>query len=195
MSQPLGGRLFLAIGLDEPLRERIASQLRRQLPDGRLPGRPIAPALWHLTLKFLGETSHEAVLRLSRGLDAAVLGPSFELGFASLGAFPRPEAARLLWLGCDEGDGPLTDLAAAVEGICQALGFEPEARPFRPHLSLARLQPARDCRALLAARPAFAGRMRVEELRLYRSQLGQGGPRYSVLARWPLAGEPGRGPR
>lgn len=195
MSPDMGGRLFLGVGLDAALRERIGAQLQRQLPEGRLPGRPIAPALWHLTLKFLGQTDDAAALRLTRELATADLGPSFMLGFSTLGAFPRPEAARLLWLGCDAGSGALAALAAAVEAICRSLGFEAETRPFRPHLSLARLQPARDCRALLAALPAFEGRMRVEELRLYRSQLGQAGPRYSVLARWPLAGEPGRSPR
>lgn len=84
-------------------------------------------------------------------------------------------------MGLAEGDGPLRELAAAVEAECVRAGLDAEARPFNAHLTLARSR-ARDGSTLpeLPPPPDLAA-WRVGELVLYRSHLGREGSVYEAL--------------
>ena len=91
---------------------------------------------------------------------------------------------RVLWLGVDAGAAELAGLAGQVEEACGRSGLAPEARPYHPHLTLAR---ARDRLGVelpeLPPVPAVPG-WQVEEITLFRSRLTTGGAVYSVLERF-----------
>jgi 2'-5' RNA ligase len=80
--------------------------------------------------------------------------------------------------------GVITELAAAVERALMPLGFAPEERSFRPHVTLARLREPADLRRRLAAayEPSVKGG-RISALTLYESELGGEAPVYTALAR------------
>jgi RNA 2',3'-cyclic 3'-phosphodiesterase len=181
------GRLFLGVAIPEPIRASLERHLRGALGERPLPGRPVPPHNWHLTVRFLGDTPAPHWEALRRELDGADLGTRFALRFGGPGAFPRPARASVLWLGIEEGVEPLTRLVAAAEGAARRAGFEPEERPFRAHLTLSRIQPPRDVRELLASIPPAAEGMEVTGLVLFRSHLGAGPPRYEVWERFTLA--------
>jgi 2'-5' RNA ligase len=184
------GRLFLAVPLTEEVRAEIVRHLRAVWPGARLPGRVVPPVNWHLTLRFLGETSSTDAQRVVRELEARELGPSFALTFWELGAFPRADRARVLWLGLVEDDGrrQFDRLAQVVEGAVVVAGCAPESRPVAGHLTLSRLQPPLDLEAtVLAAPPADVG-LSVDRVVLYRSLLGQGPVRYEALWHRSLGG-------
>jgi 2'-5' RNA ligase len=178
-------RLFLAIPLTDEARHAIVHHLRSHLAHP-LPGRPVRPELWHLTLRFLGEADEVQADRITREVDAAGRGPGFEVRWGALGAFPRARRANVLWLGVEEGEAEAERLAAAVEEAVQAAGFPPEDRPFRCHLTLSRIRPDQDVSAVLAAVPPLGLAMPVDRVVLYRSRLGPGGPRYEELESFPL---------
>jgi 2'-5' RNA ligase len=185
MSEPPVGRLFVGIPLPAELREGLEAYLARVF-GGRMPGRAVPPANWHLTLRFLGETHgfrYRPFLAALRALDA---GPAFDLAFAGPGAFPRPARATVLWIGVDEGADRLRALAAKIEAAAVRAGFAPEEKAYSPHLTLSRIQPPADVRPAIEASPAFGGRMRVDEFVVFRSQLGGGPPRYERIASLPL---------
>lgn len=179
-------RLFLGVPVPAPAREALRSSLRAGLGDGPLPGRPVPPANWHLTLRFLGQVEAEARDRLLRELSRADLGSAFALELGGLGAFPRPARAGVLWAGVRDGAEPLRELAARVEEVVESAGFARETRAFSPHLTLARVHPPRDVRETIARGEAVTARFAVEEAILYRSHLGGGPPRYEAEARFPL---------
>lgn len=179
-----GGRLFLGVPLTEEARGALEAHLRPHC--GSLPGRQVPSVNWHLTLRFLGDTSPALRESVADELRGAPLGAAFPLGFAGLGAFPRPARATVLWLAVGEGAAPLRALAAEVEAAARRAGFPAEERPFAPHLTLARVQPPRDLRELLSRTPPFPGRMPVDAVVLFRSRLGGGPPRYEALERFPL---------
>jgi 2'-5' RNA ligase len=110
-----GERLFLAVDLPDGARRALEDHLHGALGGRQLPGRAVAPRSWHLTLRFLGDTSPERRAAVVRALRDADPGPAFVLGFGGAGAFPRPARASVLWLGVQEGEAPLRDLAAAAE--------------------------------------------------------------------------------
>lgn len=181
-----GERLFVAVALTEPVRRALDAHLRGALGGRPLPGRAVAPARWHLTLRFLGDTSPARRDEVVRAMRAGDRGPPFTLGFGRLGAFPRASRAAVLWLGVDEGETPLRALAAAAEEAARRAGFPPEERPFSPHLTLARIRPPVDVRAVAERVPPFGARMPVDETVLFRSLPGPGGARYEAVERFPL---------
>lgn len=129
-------RLFIALGIPPEAREELA-RLQGWLRG--LPVRWVDPAGVHLTLQFLGEaaeTSAPALLEALAGLPAA----PFALGLEGLGAFPDLRRPRVLWVGLGGDLAALARLQAAVLAATAPLGFAPEARPFRPHLTLGRVR-------------------------------------------------------
>ncbi|MCB2224009.1 MAG: RNA 2',3'-cyclic phosphodiesterase [Actinobacteria bacterium] len=178
-------RLFVAVPLTDDARAAMAARVREAAPGG-LPGRVVRPPNWHLTLRFLGDVAPADADRLAASLDAAALGAPFAVRWAGLGAFPRAARATVLWVGADRGAAELEALAAAVEDACGDAGFPPEDRPFRAHLTLARIRPPADVRALIEAAGEVRVPMPVDRVVVYRSHLGRGGARYEEVEVVPL---------
>lgn len=130
-------RSFLAIPLDEPLKNHIAAlqrRLRTQLPDVRWS--PVGNL--HLTLRFFGDIPEEWLEKIGESmLSIGRLHAAFALRFSGLGAFPDARRARVLWLGTQDR-GELARLHADLEDALAKLGIEAENRPFAPHLTLGR---------------------------------------------------------
>ena len=179
MDEPLTERLFLGIALTDGVRHGLAAFLGAKA--GPLPGKPVPPENWHLTLRFLGSTEEPARDRVLHFLDEHMLTLPFVLGFDGLGAFARPARATVLWLGVNRGVEELSELASICEEAAQSAGFVPEDRPFHPHVTVSRLRPWQDVRSLVETVPPFPLAQTVEEITVYRSVLGQGGARYEVV--------------
>jgi 2'-5' RNA ligase len=144
--------------------------------------------LWHVTLAFLGEVSEETLVRLlPRMENAARRHRPFELSFAGAGAFPAPARANVLWTGLSGDRKALAELAASVSAGARRAGAPPpDARRYRPHVTLARCRPPIDVGTLVAALSGYQGpAWTAEEMYLIRSTLG-GHPRYATLGTWKL---------
>jgi 2'-5' RNA ligase len=107
----------------------------------------------------------------------------FTLTFGGLGAFPYPAKGTVVWLSVAGGGDALGELAIACERAATSAGYDPEERPFHPHLSLARVRPPQDLTHLVDEFPSFPGRLRVESVVLYESMTGSSGARYVELDR------------
>lgn len=188
----LAGRIFIAAPLEASARDAIAAHLHRSLGPDLFPGRRVAPESWHLTLRFLGDTTRTALGVVIAGLRDTDLGPPFRLAFTDLGAFPSAARAKVVWLGTGDGADRLRSLAAHCEAAALAAGFEPETRPFKAHLTLSRLRPERDVTRWLAKVPTADIATDVAEVVVVRSHLGPAGARYENVERFPLAGPPSR---
>jgi 2'-5' RNA ligase len=134
----------------------------------------------HLTVRFIGNVELTAVEGIADRLAARRLA-GFELGLGGVGTFRRGRMVRVVWIEVLAGAEAARELAALVEAECAAAGLVPEARPFQPHLTLARARPREG--APLPPPPAPPGLepWRVDELVLYRSQLGRAGSVYEPL--------------
>src|SRR3954467_10917743 len=174
-------RLFIAVPLTEGARQLIA----RSLPK-KLPGKPVAPDSWHFTLRFLGSTDEEQRGKIIERLQSARCGAPFTVRFSELGAFPRPNRARILWLGVDDGAERMIQLSPLAEAAARRGGSPAEPKPFKPHLTLSRIDPPVSVGALLASRPRFGAVMMVDSLILYRSRPGGGPARYEEVVRIAL---------
>jgi RNA 2',3'-cyclic 3'-phosphodiesterase len=178
-------RLFLAINLTPEVRREIAAAtaaLRARAPDLAWVREP----LLHLTLKFLGEQPAKRVEDIQAAL-ASVAGRHRELFMAigGIGAFPNFRRPRVVWIGAGQ-DPRLELLHHDVEVACEALGFEVEGRPFRPHLTLARVkQPLAAERARALSREAkridYQTDFIVRSIDLMQSDLLAEGTAYTTL--------------
>ena len=160
--------------------------LAQHLEEHPLPGRPVPPHNWHVTVRFLGSVGQVTIERLVAELDQANLGPAFEVVAGELGAFPRPARASVMWLALDKGRDRLAELNALAEETSQVVGLAPEDRPFAPHLTLSRIRPEIDVRSNLASFRRVPFQWTAGELVLYESHLGRGGARYEPIESFPL---------
>jgi 2'-5' RNA ligase len=99
-----------------------------------------------------------------------------------LGAFPRPSRAGVVFISVDDPTGILGHLAAVCDEAAIDAGFQPEDRPYVPHLTLSRLRPAIDLRSLFAAFGEFRVPVAVRAITLFRTA----GSRYDVIDTLPL---------
>ncbi len=178
-------RLFLAI----PLAESVAAELTRltaRLRPANANLRWASAESWHITLQFLGNASEEQcgclIDRLANLRSAPV---PVQLG--EPGIFER---TSVFYAGV-ELTPQLITLQQRVLAATAPCGFEPETRPYHPHITLARMKAGRgghELRWLLAslhAQPKFS-RFTAREFLLYESHLSSAGSQYEVRQRFPL---------
>jgi 2'-5' RNA ligase len=199
-------RLFVALDIAAEIRDRIAqfvADTRKLASEARW----VNPAAFHVTLKFIGEKSPEAMEEIKRAL-AGIQSPQTSIAFSATGFFPNPRAARVFWAGM-AADANLAALAAKVDEVLSNLKIPPEEHAFTPHLTLARGGDRRHPRGgsgrpqwqagdgpqahfhrlqeHLAASPApDFGAMTATEFFLFESKLSPRGAQYVKLASYPL---------
>ena len=183
-SDPGAVRAFLAAALDEDTRSRI-DRLSRGWPQ-RFPGiRPVPPANAHLTLRFLGAAATGPLECLARLLATATASCAAAVATAEgLALFPERGAPRVLALTLAL-PAILLALQRRCEEAAREAGFEPELRPFRPHVTLGRWN-RRVARPSVPPLEPFA--VPLGRVVLYRSDARPGGVAYTPLATFPLAG-------
>jgi len=188
-------RLFIAIALDEDVRQRLA-EARRHLAAAPCKVKWVEAQNLHLTLKFLGEVEEGQLEAIAQAMtEAAAPAEPFEMRIAGVGSFPPRGVPRVVWAGVEAPD--VHPLHRRLEGILARLGHEPEKRALRPHVTMGRVKGREGARQLRALIKTIAGRdfgrCRVGEIVLMRSTLSPTGPTYTPLRRAPLAGGEGAG--
>jgi 2'-5' RNA ligase len=195
-------RLFIALDIDDTIRQRIArfvDGVRGFAPDARW----VRPESLHVTLKFIGEQPDTAVEQIKRELKLKVTaGEAEQIAFRGYGFFPTAKSPRVFWIGIAAGP-QLATLAAAIDDRTASLGIPKEDRAFSPHLTLARGAggsgsprwrkgdgPNRMFQLLqekLSALPTPEfGTMTPREFFLYQSQLSPKGSKYTRLEAFAL---------
>jgi 2'-5' RNA ligase len=174
-------RLYFAVWPDARVREslvRIASHsLKRR-------GRAVPAENLHITLAFLGAVTAERQRCMEVAADE-LAADAFKLVFTHLGYWQRP---RVIWSGCEATPEALLALVGGLRAGMLRCGLEPETRPYRAHMTLAR-------KASVA--PTFGVghdpvEWRVRDFHLVESKTLSSGARYEKLRTWSLA-EPNPG--
>jgi 2'-5' RNA ligase len=181
-------RLFVALDLPEPVRAAIERWRGRTLA-GRDELRPASTATLHVTLCFLGWRAEKDVPRIAEVTSAACGGLTpARLVARTLEPVP-PRRPRLFALDLEDVDGSARTLQARVaEALAAARMFEPERRPFWPHVTLARVKRGWRASPLDGVDPPPAEPFEASEVTLYRSTLRPQGALYEPLARTVLGG-------
>lgn len=188
-------RLFVALDLPEPVREAIVRWQQAELGDRAL--RPLRPEALHITLVFLGYQPEKAIERIGRlALEVAEAAPAIELEPEPV-AVPRSRP-RLFALSSRSPQAEA--IQAKVSNRLERAGFyEPEKRPFWPHVTVARVRGERhgSNRPVVKRPPGPLPDELLEpfvgvRIALYRSDLRPQGAEHVSLAHKQLRGS-GRG--
>ncbi|MCD6147655.1 MAG: RNA 2',3'-cyclic phosphodiesterase [Thermoplasmata archaeon] len=144
----------------------------------------VEPENIHLTLKFLGEIDEEMVPKIEEVMKEAVSGISpFTVELKGTGAFPNTDYIKVIWVGMKD-DGEMKKIAGVLEDGLQKYGFKKEKR-FTPHVTLARVRSAKGKEMLKELINKNAerhfGEIKVEGIKLKKSELRREGPLYTTL--------------
>jgi RNA 2',3'-cyclic 3'-phosphodiesterase len=181
-------RLFVALELPESARSALAEW--REAPLSRVSGlRPVRPEDLHVTLCFLGTRPTREIEQIGAACGVVSGEPPVETAFAEPVWLPR-RRPRVLAVSLSDPGGALVGVQATLSAALVAGGwYAPEARPFLPHVTVARV--ARDARIRGGELPALtAGAIQCARVTLYRSRLSSAGARYEPLAVVELGSAP-----
>jgi len=193
-------RAFLAVELSQELQAELATvqqDLKRRIEPEMKRDTRISwarPASIHLTIKFLGDMDEEVIDPLLVAVEQSI-GSQIPVNvpLERLGAFPRPQSPRVLWVGPSENwerrtaAKRIAEIHGAIEQACEGLSFLRETRPFSPHLTLARIKVGERhvgvalAKAGVLDRPLSLGSLVVESVVLMKSELKPTGSVYTKL--------------
>jgi 2'-5' RNA ligase len=161
-------RLFVAVWPPPAIVETLQA-IRRPVMDGV---RWTTPDQWHVTMRFLGTMEIEPALVAFSALNGQA-GAEASLG---------PGIRRLSGGAITVDVRGLDDLATAVRLASPPIGGD-ERRPFRGHLTLARVKGTTRSPRI---EPMASGEWPVRSLTLVRSVLRPEGAQYEIVASAPL---------
>lgn len=183
-------RSFLAIELPKSIQKKI-EEVQTDLRISHADVKWVHPENIHLTLKFLGNIEESRVEPILQAIGGPIQATSpFSIKVQGMGAFPHSKNPRVIWVGLMDGERVLTTFQKELEGILAKIGFEPEGRPFQPHLTVGRVRTSRGKNDLVAKmekhREEEFGSIEAEEVVLFRSELKPTGPIYTALRKLGL---------
>ena len=186
-------RAFIAIQLPEEIKN-IIGNIQDELKQARADVKWVKPENIHLTLKFLGDIEQDLVNKINSILEGITQkSSSFNLCLSSLGAFPKLQYARVIWIGLTN-DKRVSEIANDLEKDMLKIGLPCESRPFSSHITLGRVRSGLN-RKVLVEKLEFLNKdlsfpspeFKVSSITLFKSTLTPQGPIYEVIFDCPLS--------
>jgi len=149
----------------------------------------VKPSGIHLTMKFFGDVDDARIPEISDAAGIIEGSGAVDLVVKGLGTFPGGGRPRVVWVGIEGDVERFVTARDLLDGALSEIGFPPEDRPFRGHLTLGRIKgrpPVALSARLEQSRNISLGEMRVEGVHLIQSDLKPSGAVYTPLAFYPL---------
>ena len=186
-------RSFLAIELPKPILRKI-EEVEGDLRSTHADVRWVSPEKIHLTLKFFGNIEELRIDPIFKSIEEPIRDAlPFSVRVRGAGAFPSLKNPRVVWMGLADGKEMLISLQKQIEARLEKIGFEPEDRPFQPHLTLGRMKSSRGKEELSRRMEKYTeeefGDCQVERVVLFKSDLRPSGPIYTLLRDMKLRSE------
>ena len=181
-------RAFIAIELPQEIKDALA-HIQEQLKISGADVTWVQPQNIHLTLKFLGEIDDKKLEEIISILENATQNKNpFSTRLSSLGAFPKINFPRVIWVGIDKGDAETKQIAKVLEEKIAKIGIPPETRPFSSHITIGRVRSSLNREKLVKNLNDLADSFGKENLEflvtkttLFKSTLTPKGPIYEAL--------------
>lgn len=181
-------RTFIAITLPSEVKNFLGN-LQEILKKTNADVKWVEPKNIHLTLKFLGEREKKKIDEIVKIIDSLASNTSvFQLEIASIGAFPKKEYPRVIWVGLSQGEEETKKIAEALEDAIAKIGIPKESRAFSSHITLGRVRSSKNRGQLIEQLNHLEGNFpkesplyKVDKITLFKSTLTPSGPIYEVL--------------
>lgn len=143
----------------------------------------------HLTLAFLGDTLPEQIIAIKEGLGKITSQHKpFAIKFTQAGAFKNLQNPQVLWIGL-EANNSLRFIFSDIQKLIKSVGFVPENRPFKPHLTIGRVKSftgENNLQSFVNAREALKEVAMAKSVVFYESILMPAGPVYKDIEMYNL---------
>jgi 2'-5' RNA ligase len=183
-------RLFTGIALAPNVVDKLSTALSTLRQKAQINWSPVENL--HITCKFIGAWPDDRLSEITSALRTVAVHAPIPITISPFGFFPNPRRPRLFLAGVQSAPA-LAELAAAIDRTLSPLGIAPETRAYRPHVTLARVKPAHNIRALrehIAAMTDFDfGSFDALDFHLYSSSPAAKGSVYTKLATYDLMRE------
>lgn len=185
----MSDRLFIAIGFEEELCHKLEKEVKKvkiNLDKAEIGYKWVPAENYHVTTVFLGNMNAEEKAVITEKLKSIQdhLEP-FELLISGVDAFSSEREARLIYCGVQNKK----DLRQLVDQTREVLGLAADEE-YSPHLSIARLRNNANIKDIISpVRRKDFFKVKVTEMRLYKSFLNGPYPVYKVLERFPFKKE------
>lgn len=126
-------RLFVGIELPDGARRRLGA-IHLDYPSARWH----PPAALHVTLSFIGLVDEQTAARMAAALEG-LPSAALNLTIRGVGYFGSEHKPSVLWAGVEPSQ-PLLALQQTVEQRLLPCGLMADTRPYRPHVTLARVK-------------------------------------------------------
>lgn len=179
-------RAFIAVELSDQIKETIRN-FQEQLKPLGCDISWVKPENAHLTLKFLGDVKIKMIPSVTETLVNSCRDLRFfDTTLTQPGVFPDLRHPRVVWIGLDDTEGKLGQLAGSLETALENIGFRKERREFQAHITVGRIKSGKNIQRLSENLghyhlPADIT-LGIRNICLYKSVLENSGPVYSVLA-------------
>ena len=172
-------RLFLGFRLPDQAARELSAWQHAELERDRV--RVVPPENLHVTIAFLGSRPAEELEPIGSALREAVRGVAEPV----LTPARYRETRSVGMLVLDDDEGRATRIAEDAQRRLAALGvYEPEKRPWLPHITLARFRE----RPRLSPSIPELGPVTLSDAAVYMSRLRPTGAQYEVVESVPLGG-------
>lgn len=175
-------RAFIAVSLPADVEAAlgdVAGTLGERLPGGAV--RWVRSEQIHLTLRFLGDTALDGLPAIMGVMDGtAGMHAPFTLRLDGVGCFPNTRRPRVVWVGLSGDNARLDALKKDLDGHLAPLGWPPEDKAFRAHLTLGRVKDEQNVTSIDWMVDVPRLDVHVTAIHLIESRLTPAGPIYTV---------------
>nr|WP_320016404.1 RNA 2',3'-cyclic phosphodiesterase [uncultured Desulfobacter sp.] len=176
-------RCFIAIVLDAHTKRQLNRVQTAIRSTGIHAGWPSAQN-FHLTLKFLGDISEQALPCIKKMLSEAIADKTrFNITLNRLGVFPNIRHPKVIWIGSDKTIPELVNLQRDIDSRLNKCHPFVKEKKFSPHITIARIRHYAKPGTLKKALKIETGAIKipVNQIHLIESRLYSSGAVHSSL--------------
>ncbi len=177
-------RTFISIDFDneEIVKNIVSIQSEIQTSGAKL--RVVNPKVLHATIEFLGEITEHQVQQISQLL-SDINFKKIRLSVKQPGVLPNENHIRVVFCEIEGEIEELRKIQNEIRVKLRKLGFEVDSRPFKPHLTIARVKSAQNKSELIKVIKNLSdfncGEQEIVSIKLKKSILGPEGPKYTTI--------------
>lgn len=175
-------RAFIAVDAPSAALSRLQQEIMSTAGWKARDVKPVEAQNFHFTMIFLGEIDEHQAETVKEMLSGVTFEP-FSITYRGVGAFPKPDFARVIWVGVDPAGGQkLVALADKIASLMAQIGFKQD-KPFSPHLTLFRVKNNTVRLGSIADKykDVDFGSDLIDKVHLKKSDLSPSGPTYSNI--------------
>ena len=177
-------RAFISVDFTErDIQEKI-KEIQKEVSASEAHLKLVNPNILHITLEFLGDISFDQVELVKEILDGLDFS-SIKLVVGNPNFLPSESYIRVVYCEIEGDIEPLEEIQRKLRGKLRANGFRVDSRPFKPHLTIARVKSAKNRKELIRVIKQLSevscGIQEINTINLKQSILKPEGPQYTKL--------------